>query len=217
MTGLNSLTEWINHIIANNSSFTTSAFAILFLLIFIETAGIIIGFIPGDTILLTMGSLAGDQNNLWHYGILVLIFGLASLSGDAVNYFFGAFLVRQLSRFKWVDRHLNGQLMVRLTENFHRRRWLLFITVGRFMPFIRSVVPLLAHKLGLPFTDYIKMAGFASFLWSLSIVSIGYFFGQLHLPGGGLVWLILGFIAVFAIILSRPQVRERIIRLFLNK
>lgn len=211
------LPSWITNMVTNGSMFTFTGMAIMFMLIFIETAGIILGFIPGDTILLTVGSLAGNAHNWGHFWLAVMVFGTASLAGDGVNYFFGAFLVRQLSRIKWVARHLHGETMVRLSSNFHRRRWLLFITLGRFLPFIRSAVPLLSHQLGLPFSEYIRMAGFASYLWALVMVAIGYFFGQFNLPGGGAIWLILLFVGVFAFAISRPAIREKIISLFITK
>lgn len=211
------LPSWITNIIAGNSLFSTVGLFVMFMLIFIETAGIVLGFIPGDTILLTMGSLAGVKHSPEQFLLVAVLFGTASLLGDVVNYFFGVFLLRQLSRIKWIDRHLHSDLMVQLSSNFHRRRWLLFIVVGRFLPFIRSAVPLLAHQLGLPFSEYIRMAGFASYLWGLVMVAIGYFFGQLDLPSGGFIWLIVGFLAIFTFAISRPKIRQRIIDLFLSK
>ncbi|TYC49049.1 DedA family protein [Weissella muntiaci] len=211
-----SMPSWINNMITSGSMFSWSALLILFTLIFVETAGIFIGFIPGDTILLTIGSFAGETHNFGHYLLAVLVFGTASLAGDAVNYFFGAFLLRQFSRIKWIDKHVNGATMGRLRDGFHHRRWLLFITVGRFVPFIRTLVPLLAHELGLAFQNYIRFAAFASYLWAFTIVGIGYFFGHLNLPGGGIWWILGSILVVALILLRRKGVREWIIRLFLH-
>ncbi|GAK30146.1 DedA family membrane protein [Weissella oryzae SG25] len=212
-----SMPVWLNNITASGSMFSFSVLLILFLLIFIETAGIFVGFIPGDTILLALGSFAGESHNFGHYLLGAFILGAASLAGDAVNYYFGAFLLRQFSRIKWIDKHINGATMGRLRDGFHHRRWLLFIVVGRFVPFIRTLVPLLAHELGLAFVNYIRYAAFASFLWSFSIVGIGYFFGHLNLPGGGIWWVLGTILLIMLILLRQARVREWIIRLFLHK
>jgi len=211
------LPNWINQIVNVNGSFGLTEFIVFFMLIFIETGGIFIGWIPGDALLITVGSIAGMHHNFTELGLLILTFGFASLLGDAVNYYFGAWLLRQARRIKFVDRHLNGKLMQRLSASFHHRRWLLFIVAGRFLPFVRTAVPLTAHQLGLAFVDYIRMTAFASFVWSTTILSLGYFFGHLSLPDGGSWWLIGGFLVLVGSALALPKVRERIIKLFLDE
>lgn len=79
----------INHILSADQAFAWSKFVVMFLLIFIATAGIVTGFIPGYTILTSVGSVAGLHHNLWELLADCLVFGLASLCGDAVNYWFG--------------------------------------------------------------------------------------------------------------------------------
>nr|MWN21422.1 hypothetical protein [Leuconostoc lactis] len=56
----------INHILSADQAFAWSKFVVMFLLIFIETAGIVTGFIPGDTILTSVLDLDGEikvENN----------------------------------------------------------------------------------------------------------------------------------------------------------
>ncbi|MCM0582449.1 VTT domain-containing protein [Weissella diestrammenae] len=211
------LPNWLNQIINVKSGFGLLEFSIFFALIFIETGGIFIGWIPGDALLVTIGSIVGLHHNLIELFILMGVFAIASLLGDAVNYFFGAWLLRQGRRIKFIDRHLNGRLMQRLSNSFHHRRWLLFIVAGRFIPFIRTAVPLTAHQLGLAFIDYIRLAAFASSVWSVTLLSIGYTFGQFELPAW-LHWsIILLLLFCFGISLAIPKVREQIIRLFLEE
>ncbi|MDR3189961.1 MAG: DedA family protein [Lactobacillaceae bacterium] len=212
----NYLPAWVEHLLNANAEYQLTLYLILFGLIFIETAGIVMGFIPGDTLLIATGSIAGANHSFKDLFLLIIIFGFASLAGDVVNYFFGAWLVRQLSRIKVLDRHLNGPIVQRLQESFHTKRWLLFIVTGRFLPFIRVAVPLMAHRLGLAFVDYIRMAAVASFLWSISLVSLGYFFGKLELPHGINFILLFFVLIIVGVVISRPKVREKIISLFLR-
>jgi len=193
----------INHILSADQAFAWSKFVVMFLLIFIETAGIVTGFIPGDTILTSVGSVAGLHHNLWELLADCLVFGLASLCGDAVNYWFGGFLTRQIGRIPFLKKYLSGGVIDRLAVDFHPKRWLLFIVLGRFLPFIRVAVPLLAQRLGLPFASYIKMAG--------------YFIGHLAIPHE---WLTIGLvvIAVALIVgLRSPKLRRAVLNLLVRK
>ena len=207
----------INHILSADQAFAWSKFVVMFLLIFIETAGIVTGFIPGDTILTSVGSVAGLHHNLWELLADCLVFGLASLCGDAVNYWFGGFLTRQIGRIPFLKKYLSGGVIDRLAVDFHPKRWLLFIVLGRFLPFIRVAVPLLAQRLGLPFASYINMAAFASFLWAFTITSLGYFIGHLAIPHE---WLTIGLvvIAVALIVgLRSPKLRRAVLNLLVRK
>jgi len=122
----------INHILSADQAFAWPKFVVMFLLIFIETAGIVTGFIPGDTILTSVGSVAGLHHNLWELLADCLVFGLASLCGDAVNYWFGGFLTRQIGRIPFLKKYLSGGVIDRLAVDFHPKRWLLFIVLGAF-------------------------------------------------------------------------------------
>lgn len=207
----------INHILSADQAFAWSKFVVMFLLIFIETAGIVTGFIPGDTILTSVGSVAGLHHNLWELLADCLVFGLASLCGDAVNYWFGGFLTRQIGRIPFLKKYLSGGVIDRLAVDFHPKRWLLFIVLGRFLPFIRVAVPLLAQRLGLPFSSYIKMAAFASFLWAFTITSLGYFIGHLAIPHE---WLTIGLVAIAVALivgLRSPKLRRAVLNLLVRK
>lgn len=108
-------------------------------------------------------------------------------------------------------------MLDKLATNFHPKRWLLFVVLGRFLPFIRVVVPLLARRLGLPFVSYIRMAAFASVLWSAVIVSAGYFIGHLDIPSDMLLIIVVGIAIVFIVALRVPKFRQAIVNLFVRK
>ena len=102
------LPHFLTEILSADNPFSTSKLIILFLLIFIETAGIVTGFIPGDTILTTAGGFAGTHHNFGELMAYIAVFSLASFLGDAVNYWFGAFLMKQISKIPFLKRHLQG-------------------------------------------------------------------------------------------------------------
>lgn len=212
----NNLLEWFNQMMALHGTLTWVEFSILFFLILVETGAIFAGFIPGDTILITAGSIAGIHHNIGELWILIAVFATASWIGDAINYYFGAWLVRQVSRIGYVDRHINGPLFKNLTEHFNRRRWFIFVFAGRFVPFVRTLVPLTVHRLGLDFKSYIGLAAGSSLAWAIVITSIGYFFGHLTLPNG-MNWIILGIMLLsFGVMFSNKKFRSKVISLFVK-
>ncbi|MCC7668505.1 MAG: DedA family protein [Leuconostoc pseudomesenteroides] len=217
LNSITALPNWLDHLIASDHHFTLTAFAIMFALIFIETAGIVTGFIPGDTILITVGSLAGVHHNIWELFLAIGIFAIASFLGDAVNYWLGALITTQVAKIPWIKKYSHSNLTDEIAKDFHPKRWLLFVVLGRFLPFIRVAVPLLAHRLGLAFPVYLRMAAFASVLWSASIVSIGYFVGHLEIPKAVTVTIFI-IIAVIAItVLRTKKFRNWILTLFTRK
>ena len=217
LNSITALPNWLDHLIASDQHFTLTAFAIMFALIFIETAGIVTGFIPGDTILITVGSLAGAHHNIWELFLAISIFAIASFLGDAVNYWLGALITTQVAKIPWIKKYSHSNLTDEIAKDFHPKRWLLFVVLGRFLPFIRVAVPLLAHRLGLAFPVYLRMAAFASVLWSASIVTLGYFVGHLEIPKAVTVTIFI-IIAVIAItVLRTKKFRNWILTLFTRK
>ncbi|CAK8054252.1 DedA/Tvp38 family (DedA) [Eupransor demetentiae] len=162
---------------------------------------------------MTAAGIAGMHHSLSELLILILVFGTASVLGDSVNYWFGAFIVKQLDRIPFLRKHLNGEFASKVADNLHPRRWLLFLVLGRFIPFVRTIVPLVAHRLGLAFHSYVKMALFASFLWSTVMVSIGYYAGHLELPTEWLIGLIVVGAIVVIFTLRHPAFRQYILDL----
>ena len=217
LNSITALPNWLDHLIASDQHFTLTAFAIMFALIFIETAGIVTGFIPGDTILITVGSLAGAHHNIWELFLAISIFAIASFLGDAVNYWLGALITTQVAKIPWIKKYSHSNLTDEIAKDFHPKRWLLFVVLGRFFAFIRVAVPFLAHRLGFAFPVYLRMAAFASVLWSASIVSIGYFVGHLEIPKAVTVTIFIIIAVIVITVLRTKKFRNWILTLFTRK
>ncbi|GAP00029.1 DedA family protein [Fructobacillus ficulneus] len=210
------VSDWLTHISAADANFSIIELSILFLLILVETGGIVTGFIPADALVMTAAGFAGRHHSLVEFAILVVIFAVASIIGDSINYWLGAWVIKQLSKIKWVAKHMDGELSEQIAKNFNRKRWLLFIILGRFIPFVRTVVPLSAHRLKLAFHSYFKMSVIASILWAMTMVTIGYYFGHLELPKAVTISVVVGAI-VFAIVVIRSvRFRRSILNLITN-
>ena len=78
------------------------SYAILFVVIFIETGLVITPFLPGDSLLFAAGSLAAIGSfNVW--GLYVLL-ALAAILGDTANYWIGHFLGQRAYSIRWIKK-----------------------------------------------------------------------------------------------------------------
>jgi membrane-associated protein len=146
----------------------------MFCIIFAET-GLLIGFfLPGDSLLFTAGFLASqDYLNIW---ILVPVCFIAAIVGDAVGYQIGNRFGRQLfsreeSRFFKPKYLLQAQAFFDL----HGGK---AIILGRFMPIVRTFVPVIAGAATMQYRKFavFNIAGGA--LWAIGVTVAGYFLGK---------------------------------------
>ena len=131
---LDTLVEFIlhldRHIDAVVVQYGTWAYALLFAVIFAETGLVLTPFLPGDSLLFTVGALAA-RGSLSVSG-LILLLAAAAIAGDTVNYWIGAAVgprIFRAERSRWLNRkHLDR------THQFYEKYGSLTIVVARFVP-----------------------------------------------------------------------------------
>jgi membrane-associated protein len=153
------------------------AWALVFLVIFVETGVVVFPFLPGDSLLFACGAFAAAQGQpVWMFLVLI---GAAALIGNTTNYFigksFGSLLLKPRPGKKpWIrPEHLEE------THQFFEKWGGWAVTLSRFFPIIRTLTPFVAGvgKMGFgPFTVYNALGGIA---WTLIFVLVGFFFGNL--------------------------------------
>ncbi len=143
------------------------------LIIFLET-GALIAFLPGDSLLVVAGTYAakGDLNILY---LNLLLIPMAIL-GDAVSYFIGSKSGPAL--FNKPESRLFKPENMRAAHAFYEKHGGKAIIVARFMPIVRTFVPVVAGIAGMPYRRFAlyNVVGGAS--WVASMTLIGYFIGQ---------------------------------------
>ena len=151
-------------------------YVILFLIIFAETGLIIFPFLPGDSLLFTIGAFAA----LGHLEITPLLITLfvASVLGDSVNYWIGRKFGKKIvdnPRIPINQEHLDE------TTKFYEKNGGKTIILARFIPFIRTFAPFVAGASHMNYSNFMFFNVIGGFTWVFSIVLLGYFFG--NLPG----------------------------------
>jgi len=163
-------------------------YAILFAIIFAETGLILAPFLPGDTLLFTVGALA----RIGYLDILVLFFTLsaASILGDSVNYWIGYKLGPKV--FTEESKYFKKEYVLRAKEYYEKHGGRLII-FARFIPIVRTFAPFVAGVSQMTYRNFMNYNIVGGISWALIWLSSGYFFS-------GLSWVQNNFI-LFTIII----------------
>jgi membrane-associated protein len=146
----------------------------MFAIIFCENA-ILLGFIlPGDSLLFTLGVVAGSGKiNLW---LLLGLLIIAAVSGDSTGYYLGRRTGPKI--FSRPDSRLFKQEYVRRTQAFFERYGGKTILMARFVPVIRSFAPFMAGVGQMPYHTFIFYNIIGSVTWVLALTLGGYWLGN---------------------------------------
>jgi membrane-associated protein len=186
----------------------TTVYVILFAIIFAES-GLFFGFfLPGDSLLLTAGlfaykgvELAGGGElklNLW---VLMPLLSVAAVLGDNVGYWFGRKVGPPL--FKRPKSLLFRPKNLLAAKAFFDKHGGKTITIARFMPFIRTFVPIVAGAVDMKWRRFMFFNLFGGLLWAIGITLAGYSLCRL-IPPGVLDRYFLVIIAVVIIVSMMP-------------
>ncbi len=170
--------DFIIHIDKYLEAFVTNygawIYALLFLIIFVETGVVVMPFLPGDSLLFVVGAMCGV--GLMSYPLAVGLLFVAAVLGDQCNYTVGRYFGPKV--FQWEQSRFFNKKAFNQAHAFYEKYGGVTIVVARFLPFLRTFVPFVAGVSEMSrrkFTLY-NIGGAA--LWVVGIVTIGYFFGN---------------------------------------
>ncbi len=208
----NSLKEWVRpeHIVKVGGA------ALVMGVIFAET-GLLIGFFfPGDSLLFTAGLLAAIPGPdgftpVLDINIYLLLAGVfaAAVIGNTVGYFVGKTLGPRL--FTKEDSLLFKKQYLDMTRSFYEKYGRLAIIAGRFLPIIRTFVPVLAGAIKLDFVRFTIYNIVGALAWTASFILLGYFLGA-SFPGPitkNLDYIVIVLIVITIIPVIRTYRKER--------
>jgi membrane-associated protein len=150
-------------------------YALLFVIIFVETGLVIMPFLPGDSLLFIVGALCGaDLLNLPLTMALLLV---AAILGDQTNYSIGRYLGPKV--FQWENsRFFNRQAFLQANA-FYDKYGGITIILARFMPFIRTFVPFVAGVAEMTRHKFTMFNVVGGVIWVVGLTLAGYLFGNL--------------------------------------
>ncbi len=153
--------------------------ALLLFVIFAET-GLFFGFfLPGDSLLFVAGLLTTSKYIDQPVGVLVLLLVVAAFLGTCVGYLFGVWAYRFRPK---KDNFFFKQKYLDVAQGFYDKYGMMAFIVGRFLPIVRTFVPILAGMVRIDFKKFLIFNLMGAMLWITTLVMAGYWLGNLF-PG----------------------------------
>ena len=172
------LVDFILHVDVHLETFVLNygawVYALLFLIIFVETGVVVMPFLPGDSLLFVVGAMCGV--GLMDFQLSVGLLFAAAVLGNQSNYTIGRFIGPKV--FQWEDSRFFNKKAFDQAHAFYEKYGGITIVAARFMPFLRTFAPFVAGVAQMTrrrFTFYDVTGGA---LWVGGIITAGYFFGS---------------------------------------
>jgi membrane-associated protein len=146
-------------------------------IVFCETGLVIMPFLPGDSLLFACGALA-QRGGLSAFTI-AMVFIVAALMGDNLNYWLGRWLGPRVLRGERIPL-LNRKSLDR-TRAFFARHGGKSIVLARFVPIIRTFAPFTAGVGQMPYPRFLAFSVFGAALWVGVCVTAGWFLGNIEI------------------------------------
>jgi membrane-associated protein len=150
-------------------------------IIFVE-CGLFFPFLPGDTLLFAMGLfISAERLDLFpgppaaELAIALVLLTMAAFFGNVVGYEIGRGIGPPL-----YER--DGRILKRKyfdqTHAFFDRHGNKALVIGRFVPFVRTYITVVAGVTAMPRRRFFVWSAVGAVLWVLSITLLGYFLGS---------------------------------------
>jgi len=206
--------------------FGAYAFWASVLIVFVE-CGLLIFFLPGDSLLFVVGLLVAQQSEgmppVW---LACLILTAAAIAGNAVGYWIGHAAGPRL--FNRPDSRLLKQEHIDKTHAFFDRYGARAIILARFVPIVRTFVTAVAGVGRMDFKKYLTYSAIGGFLWATGVTLLGYRLGNVTFIKNNLEVMAVVIVAVSLVPMviellrsrskardpryGQPQERERVYR-----
>ena len=187
------------------------SYVLLFMIIFMETGLVIFPWLPGESLIFLTASFIAFHPVL-KMEIVIPVFFLAAFIGDTVNYFIG----RSLSRWQWLAKRVNGPGMVK-AHQLLEKHGIKTIAFGRFVPLIRTFVPLIAGTMHFDFRRFMVGNLLGVIVWVLLASVVGYYFGSIPFVKEHFSLIILIFVAAALLVIATLALIRHIRRKILNR
>lgn len=153
-------------------------YAILFMVVFIETGLVIMPFLPGDSLIFAAAALAVAYGsfNIW---VLFIVFVSAAIIGDTVNYWLGHYIGPRV--FKQEDSRFFKKKYLNDAHLFYEKHGSKTIVLARFVPIVRTFAPFVAGVGEMNYKKFIIYNVTGAFAWVSIFLSLGYMFGDLQI------------------------------------
>lgn len=152
-------------------------YALLFVVIFVETGVVVMPFLPGDSLLFVVGAMCGV--GLLSYPLSVGLLLSAAVLGNQSNYALGRHFGPRV--FQWEDSRFFNKAAFDRAHDFYERYGGITLIAARFMPFLRTFAPFVAGVARMTRARFTFFDITGGALWVVGLITVGYFLGNFPL------------------------------------
>jgi membrane-associated protein len=161
-------------------------------IVFSET-GLLAGFfLPGDSLLFTVGVVAGD--GVLNIGLVIVLLSLSAIIGDSTGYFLGRRTGQAI--FSRPDSMLFKREHLLRTKAFYERYGGRTIVYARFVPIVRAFTAFVAGVAEMPYLRFLPYSICGGLGWVMLCTIAGYFLGRLPFVQQNFEKVLLGIIVL---------------------
>ncbi|WP_457390484.1 DedA family protein [Roseateles sp. P5_E1] len=172
------LIDFVLHVDQHLANFVASygawVYALLFLIIFIETGVVVMPFLPGDSLLFVVGAMCGV--GLMDLGLSMALLTAAAILGNQSNYSIGRHFGPRV--FQWEDSRFFNKAAFEKAHAFYEKYGGITLVAARFMPFLRTFAPFVAGVAQMTRRKFTLYDVGGGVLWVCGVTLIGYVFGN---------------------------------------
>jgi membrane-associated protein len=173
------LIDFILHVDKHLAEFVANygvwVYALLFLIVFVETGLVVMPFLPGDSLLFMVGALAGTGTMSLPMAMAVLL--AAAILGDQLNYTIGRYIGPKV--FQWENSRWFNRKAFDAAHAFYEKHGGITIIIARFMPFVRTFAPFVAGVAQMKRATFTAYNVIGALIWVVGLTVVGYLFGNI--------------------------------------
>ncbi|MEO8152039.1 MAG: DedA family protein [Rhizobacter sp.] len=171
--------DFILHVDVHLANFVQAygiwVYALLFLIIFVETGVVVMPFLPGDSLLFVVGTLCGA--GLMNLPLSISLLVAAAILGNQSNYTIGRFFGPRV--FQWESSRFFNKRAFEQAHAFYEKYGGVTIVAARFMPFLRTFAPFVAGVAQMTRSKFTMYDVTGGVLWVGGVTMAGYLFGNI--------------------------------------
>ncbi len=184
----------------------TYGLAAVLIVVFIE-CGLLIFFLPGDSLLFATGVFVGAGVIEQSVGVVIVLIATAAILGNLCGYAIGRAIGPSL--FDRPNSRLLKPAYVDQAHTFFERHGARAIVLARFVPIVRTFITAMAGVAKMDFRVYATFSVVGGIVWAGSLVLLGYWLGSIGWVADNIEIIALGIVAVSVLPVVYEYIRER--------
>jgi membrane-associated protein len=172
--------------------------------------GLLVGFfLPGDSLLFTVGLLVAQDKVSYPLWLCCLVLFVAAVAGNAVGYAIGD---RTGPRIFRRDSKVFRKEYVDKTHEFFEKYGNRAIVLARFVPVVRTFITVMAGVGTMSWRRFMTYSAIGGLLWAAGVTMLGYYLGTIPFVKNNIEVMILAFVAIAVVPVAVELLRDRAAR-----